>query len=135
MNLQKYTEKAQEAILSARHLAEEHTHNQIEPIHLLLALLEQEEGLVPQIVSRLGVSMPALVGAARMEMDKLPKVYGGDQVYLSTTLSNTANRAEKVAGSMKDDFVSTEHLLLALSDDAEKSAAGKVLRDAGVTRD
>src|SRR5207302_4605610 len=95
----------------------------------------QEEGLVPQIVSRLGVSMPALVGAARMEMEKLPKVYGGDQVYLSTALSNTANRAEKVAGSMKDDFVSTEHLLLALSDDAEKSAAGKVLRDAGVTRD
>jgi ATP-dependent Clp protease ATP-binding subunit ClpB len=136
MNLQKYTEKAQEAVLGARQIAEDSNHNQFEATHLLLALLEQEEGVVPQILSRLGVNVSQIAQSLRAEIDKTHKVYGaGGQTYLSSTLSSTAHRAEKLAAGMKDDYVSTEHLLLALADDQEKSTAGELLRDAGVTRE
>ena len=136
MNLQKYTEKAQEAVLNARQIAEEANHNQFEATHFLLALIEQKEGVVPQILSRLGVNVGQVAQSLRSEIAKTPKVYGADgQVYLSSSLSSTATRAEKIASSMKDEYVSAEHLLLALADDAEKSAAGKLLRDAGVTRE
>ena len=136
MNLQKYTEKAKEAVLSARQIAEEANHNQFEAIHLLLALIEQEQGVVPQLLSRTGVAVGNIAQALRAEIEKTPKVYGaGGEVYLSSTLSSTANRAEKIAANMKDEYVSTEHLLLALADDSEKSVAGKLLRDAGVTRE
>src|SRR6187401_897711 len=136
MNLQKYTEKAQEAVLAARQIAEEHNHNQFEATHLLLALIEQQQGVVPQILRRLEANIGELAQSLRAELQKMPKVYGaGGEVYLSSTLSNTATRAEKIATGMKDDFVSTEHLLLALADDAEKSIAGKLLREAGVTKE
>jgi ATP-dependent Clp protease ATP-binding subunit ClpB len=134
MNLQKYTEKAQEAILTARQMAEEANQNQFEPVHMLLALIEQPEGVVPQILSRLGANIGMLAQELRAEIDKLPKVYGGaGQTYLSNALNSVANRAEKLAAGMKDEYVSTEHLLLALADDAEKNVAGKLLRDNGVT--
>src|ERR671935_357855 len=136
MNLQKYTEKAQEAVLNARQIAEEANNSQIEPAHLLLALVEQPEGVVPQVLSRLGVDNGAVAQAMRAEIDKLPKVYGaGGQVYLSGALNDVARRAESTAASIKDEYVSTEHLLLALADDADKSQAGKTLRTMGVTRD
>jgi ATP-dependent Clp protease ATP-binding subunit ClpB len=134
MNLQKYTEKAQEAILSARQMAEDANQNQFEPVHLLLALIEQPEGVVPQILSRLGVNMGSLAQQLRAEISKLPTVYGGGgQTYLSNALNAVATRAEKLAAGMKDEYVSTEHLLLSLVDDAEKNVAGKLLRDNGVT--
>src|ERR671935_2267955 len=136
MNLQKYTEKAQEAVLNARQIAEEANNSQIEPAHLLLALVEQPEGVVPQVLSRLGVDNGAVAQAMRAEIDKLPKVYGaGGQVYLSGALNDVARRAESTAASIKDEYVSTEHLLLALADDADKSQAARTLRDMGVTRD
>src|SRR5690349_14583404 len=129
MNLQKYTEKAQEAVLNARQLAEEADNNQIEPAHLLMSLMEQPEGVVPQVLTRLGVDMNALTQRLRAELEKLPKVYGaGGQVYLSSVLNEVAKRAEQTSTSMKDEYVSTEHLLLALADDADKSPAGKLLR-------
>src|SRR4051795_8769409 len=104
MNLQKYTEKAQEAVLNARQLAEEANNNQIEPTHLLMSLIEQPEGVVPQVLTRLGVDMNALTPRLRTELEKLPKVYGaGGQVYLSATLNDTAKRAEQTSTSMKDE--------------------------------
>ena len=136
MNLQKYTEKAQEAVLSARQMAEDANQNQFEPSHLLLALIEQSEGVVPQILTRLGANAGVLAQQLRAEVNNLPKVYGGEgQTYLSNALNATANRAEKLAAGMKDEYTSTEHLLLAMADDAEKSVAGKLLRDSGVTRE
>ena len=69
------------------------------------------------------------------ELEKLPKVYGGAQVYLSGALNDIGKRAESTASGMKDEYVSTEHLLLAMADDFDKSSAGKLLRDLGVTRD
>jgi ATP-dependent Clp protease ATP-binding subunit ClpB len=136
MNLQKYTEKAQEAVLNARQLAEQANNSQIEPAHLLLALVEQPEGVVPQVLSRLGVDNGVLAQAMRAEIEKMPKVYGSSgQPYLSGALNDLARRAESTAASIKDEYVSTEHLLLAMADDADKSQAGKTLRDMGVTRD
>src|SRR3954447_18332848 len=136
MNLQKYTEKAQEAVLNARQMAEEANNSQIEPAHLLLALVEQPEGVVPQVLSRLGVDNGSLARAMRQEIDKLPKMYGAPgQVYLSSALNDLARRAESTAASIKDEYLSTEHLLLALADDADKSPVGKMLRELGVTRD
>ncbi|MEO6457381.1 MAG: ATP-dependent chaperone ClpB [Chloroflexia bacterium] len=136
MNIQKYTEKAQEAVLAARQVAEEMDHNQVEPTHLLLALVEQPEGVVPQILARLGVNSRTMAQTIRTELEKTSKVYGGGgQVYLSGALNETSKRAENAASSMRDEYVSTEHLLLAMADDGEKSVAGRVLRDAGVTRD
>ena len=136
MNLQRYTEKAQEAVLNARQIAEEHSHNQIDPIHLLLALTEQPDGLVPQMLSRMGVNTGALVQRLRQELDKLPKVYGAPgQVYLSSQLIDVARRAEQTATDMRDEYVSTEHLLLALADATDRSTAGRILRDMGVTTD
>src|SRR4051812_5712161 len=110
MNIQKYTEKAQEAVLTARQMAEEANNNQIEPLHLLAALVEQPEGVVPQILARLGVDSGALVQRVRDELAKLPTVYGANQVYLSGALNELAKRVESTASSMKDEYVSTEHL-------------------------
>jgi ATP-dependent Clp protease ATP-binding subunit ClpB len=135
MNLQKYTEKAQEAVSTARQIAEDASHNQIEPLHLLMALVEQPEGVVPQILARLGVNTGNFARTIRAELDKTPKVYGaGGQVYISSGLNDATRRAESTATSMRDEYVSTEHLLLAMSDD-EKNPAGKLLRTEGVTRD
>ncbi|MBF6615002.1 MAG: AAA family ATPase, partial [Chloroflexi bacterium] len=136
MNIKKYTEKAQEAVLQARQMAEEANNNQIEPAHLLAALVEQPGGVVPQIIARLGVDRATLIHRVEQELEKLPKVYGGGgQAYLSGALDEVARRAESLAASMKDEYVSTEHLLLAISDEADKSPTGKLLRELGITRD
>src|SRR5688500_7146023 len=119
MNIQKYTEKAQEAILNARQMAEEANNNQIEPVHVLVALIEQPEGVVPQVLSCLGIDVGGTVERLRAELQKLPQVYGAGQVYLSGATNELAKRAEQLASSMKDEYVSTEHLLLAMTDDAD----------------
>ncbi|MDQ5826154.1 MAG: AAA family ATPase, partial [Chloroflexota bacterium] len=136
MNLQKFTEKAQEAVLTARQIAEDNSHSQIEPLHLLLALVQQREGVVPGVLTKLGVQPQALAGRVEEELARLLKVQGqGVQVFVSSALSDVARRAEKAAEGMRDEYVSAEHLLLAMSDEADKSAAGKLLREVGVTRD
>src|SRR4051812_19087525 len=109
MNLQKYTEKAQEAVLNARELAENANNSQIEPLHLLSALVEQPEGVVPQVLSRIGVDTGTLANMVRTEIGRLPQVHGnGGQVYLSPALNDAAKRAENIAASIKDEYVSTE---------------------------
>ncbi len=137
MNLEKYTEKAQQAVLASKEMAEEANNNQIEPIHLLTALIEQLEGVVPQVLTRLGADTTTLVQKLRDELAKQPKVYGGGgQSYISNALNDVTRRAESTATSMKDEYVSTEHLLLALADDSV-GAHGRVplLHEAGVTKE
>jgi ATP-dependent Clp protease ATP-binding subunit ClpB len=115
MNLNKYTQKAQEAALAAQATAEEMRHSQVEAIHLLDALLNQEEGIVPQLVNRIGVNRYALQERLQAELKKLPQSYGAtSQVGLSRELANLLRTAEKEAARMKDDYVSAEHLFLAL---------------------
>ncbi len=135
MDLNRFTEKAQEAVAQAQSLAAEYSHGQIEGEHLLLALLRQSDGVVPQIVQRLGLQPDSLIQQLGGELDRRPRVYGGAaQVSLSRELQQTLQQAVKIAEGMHDDFVSTEHLLLALSEDRAGSV-GRLLQGHGLTKD
>ncbi len=132
MNLDQYTQKAQEAILSAQRLAQELNHQAIEPAHLLLALLQQEEGVVPAVVTRVAGSVLALREEVRTDLEKRPKVYGaGGQVGLSHPAVDVLIAAERYAKGMQDEYVSTEHILLGLTESVE----GKRLSQYGLTKD
>jgi ATP-dependent Clp protease ATP-binding subunit ClpB len=137
MDFNRLTEKSQEAIRQAQTAATEHGNQQVDVEHLLLALLEQEGGLAPSILQRADVPLEALHRRVVQELDKIPKVSGAgtrpDQVYVSSRLSRLLNTAEDQAKRLKDDYVSIEHLLLAATDD--QGAAGKLLREFGLTRD
>jgi ATP-dependent Clp protease ATP-binding subunit ClpB len=132
MDLNKYTQKSQEAILSAQHLAQEYTHQAIEPAHLLLALLRQEEGVVPALVTKVAGSVLALREEIASELEKRPKVYGDSgEVGLSRPASDALSAAERYAKGMQDEYVSTEHILLGLTESSE----GKRLGQFGLTKD
>jgi ATP-dependent Clp protease ATP-binding subunit ClpB len=136
MNLQKYTEKAQEAVLGAQSIATEHNNTQIEPEHLLLALLEQEGGVVPAVLQKLNVPIASLIQQTEDEVNRLARLSGGPaEPRVSARLNAVANKAETEAKNMKDDFVSTEHLLLALIDEGGRAPAAQVLKGAGVTHE
>jgi ATP-dependent Clp protease ATP-binding subunit ClpB len=134
MNLNKLTEKAREALLGAKELAEQLNHSQIEPEHLLVALAEQPEGIVPEVLRKMGVDPSRIAGEARAALGRKPHVYGGAEVGLSPRLSAVLDLAQAQAGRMKDEFVSTEHMLLALTEGA-RDEAGRQLQQAGVTPD
>ncbi|RKY65972.1 MAG: ATP-dependent chaperone ClpB [Candidatus Latescibacterota bacterium] len=134
MRWDKLTEKSQEVLQEAQALAQDRSHNQIEPEHLLYALLAQEDGLARAILSKLGVPHDGIIERTKAELDKLPKVYGGGQVYVSPKLNEVIQRAFSEAGRLKDEYVSVEHLLLALSD-VDGTGAHRVLREFGLTRD
>ena len=133
MNINKYTEKAQAAVVAAGGLAEQLNHPQIEPEHLLLALVEQADGVVPDLVRRIGVDPAQMAATLRTELAKGPQAYGGAQPQVSARFRRVAEAAESVAAGMKDEFVSTEHLLLALAAESGHAPAARVLQDAGVT--
>jgi len=116
MDLNKFTQKAQESIVGAQSLAGEYSHGQIEPEHLLLALLRQTDGIVPQIIQKLEGDPGDMALSLEGELQRKPKVYGATtQVGLSRELGRAIDEAEKIAKRMRDDYVSTEHLLLALA--------------------
>ncbi|MCS7351509.1 MAG: ATP-dependent chaperone ClpB [Anaerolineae bacterium] len=134
MNLNRYTEKAQEALLEAQRLAEEYRHPAIENEHLLLSLLRQSDGVVPQVVRRAGADPQEMIEELERHLAGRPKVYGTGEVGLSRAAAETLRQAEQEARTMRDDYVSTEHLLLALAERAD-GAAGAALRRRGLTRD
>ncbi|MFY9366691.1 MAG: ATP-dependent chaperone ClpB [Brevefilum fermentans] len=133
MDLNKYTQKAQEALIEAQRIALELNHQNIEPVHLLMALLNQTDGVVPAIVTKIAGSPLALKEDVQTELDKRPKVYGGGtgQPGLSRSTSEIAVAAERYARGMSDEYVSTEHLLLGLTESTE----GKRLASFGITKD
>ncbi len=136
MKLNKYTQKAQEAVLAAQDLAEERNNSQIEAVHLLAALLNQQDGVVPQIVNRIGVNRHFFLQQIEEELARLPRVTGAaTQVGLSAELSNIARSAELEASRMKDDFVSTEHLFLALVDSAKSVRTLAPLKEVNIDRE
>jgi ATP-dependent Clp protease ATP-binding subunit ClpB len=135
MDLNKFTQKAQEAIVAAQSLAKERSHGQIEPEHLLLALLRQSDGIVPQIVQKLEANPAEMALALERALDGKAKVYGATtQVGLSRDLDRAIGEAEKAAKRMRDDYVSAEHLLLALTG-AHGGEAARFLAAHGVTED
>ncbi len=137
MDFNRLTEKSQEAIRQAQSLAIRNSNQQVDVEHLLLALLEQEGGLAPSILLRADVALEPLHRRLVQEIDKLPKVTGSagaaDQVYVTNRLSRVLTDAEAEAKRLKDEYVSVEHLLLAIS--AENGPAGKILKDFGLSRD
>ncbi len=135
MDLNKFTQKAQEAVIGAQALAGEYSHGQIEPEHLLLALLRQTDGIVPQIVQKLEVSPAEMALALERTLQGKPKVYGQTaQVGLSRALGRALDHAEKIAARMRDEYVSAEHLLLALTG-PEGGEAARFLAAYGITED
>ena len=117
MNLNNYTQKSLEAVQSARELAVQNGHQQLEQVHLLLALLQQEDGLAPQLFRRMEVTVESLEAAAKAELRKIPSVRGSreaDRFYISADADAAMTAAEQQAAAMKDEFVSVEHLLLGL---------------------
>jgi ATP-dependent Clp protease ATP-binding subunit ClpB len=135
MNINKYTEKAQEALLGAQQLAEARNHSQVDVEHLLLALLEQPEGVVPRLLEKLGATPAALRQSLIADLDRLPRIYGGTQVSMSPRLRRVVQSAFEEANRLSDEYVSTEHFLLAILDDREAGAAQRLLQGAGVTRE
>ena len=118
MDMQKLTQKSQEAVQAAQQQAIEHGHQQVEPRHLLLGLVTPADGLVRSLLQRMNVPLDALCGAAAADLRKLPKVSGPgfspDKIYLTQELAEVMAIAEKKAGQMQDEYVSVEHLFLAL---------------------
>ncbi len=132
MNLNQFTQKSQEAIFRAQQIAQDYYHQAIEPIHLLFALITQEEGIVPALVTRIAGSTLALREELKKELERRPKVQGATvEVGLSQAAVDVLTAAERYAKGMQDDYVSTEHILLALTDSIE----GKRLASYGITKD
>lgn len=133
MDLNKYTQKSQEAILNSQKLAHEFNHQTIEPAHLLLALLQQQDGIVPALVTRVAGSVSGLLMDVRQDLDRRPKVYGSGvgEAGLSRPAADVLAAAERYARGMQDDYVSTEHILLGLTESSEASRLNKY----GLTKD
>src|SRR3989442_4571924 len=128
----KFTGKAQEAIQAAQSMADQLSHQAIEPEHLLLALVQQPEGVVGPVLAKLGVPTDAIRRQVEAELQKVPKVRGGSGQHLGPRLQQVFDRAVTEAERLKDEYVSTEHLLVALVQDRD-GAAGRALAANGVT--
>ncbi len=133
MDLKKFTNKAQESLVGAQSLAVEFGHPELEPLHLIVALMQQAEGVVPEVVAKIGARPQAVLGDLENTLDNRPRVSGSNaQVGLGRAIQRVINQAEKEAKQMRDDYVSTEHLLLALS---QADQVGNILQQHGVNRD
>ncbi|MGH7411520.1 MAG: ATP-dependent chaperone ClpB [Candidatus Methylomirabilis sp.] len=136
MRFDKFTFKAQEAVQQAQKLAEERQHQAIDVEHLLLALAEQAEGVVQPILRKMGANTGQLAARLKEELKRLPQVSGAapGQAYITPRLEKVFNAALTEAERLKDEYVSTEHLLLAIAEERGE-AIGRVLRESGVTKD
>ena len=138
MNMNQFTQKSLAAIQSAQDLAVEYGNQQIEQPHLLLALLSDPQGLVPQLLTQLGITLPSLQAAVRAEVEKLPRVSGAgremDKVYVAQDVDKALQKAQAAAQSMKDEYISVEHLFLGLLDAASRPLA-ELLRTYQINRE
>lgn len=138
MNQKNFTQKSQEAIQSAQSLSLEYGNPQIEQVHLLYTLLNQENGLIPQLITSIGPDPESLKAAVKAEIERMPKVSGSGRepgkVYISKEMDRTLTDADKVAEQMKDDFLSVEHLFLALIDTAAPTLK-KLFQAYNITRE
>ncbi len=135
MSMNQATEKAQEALLSAQQLAAQAGHPELEPEHLLVALAEQADGIVPGLLRRLGVDPAAVAAATRAEVAKLPAASGGAAPGQSARLRQVLEQAVSEARRLKDEYVSTEHLLIAVAAEGGRAPAARILRAHGVAGD
>ena len=132
MNLNKFTQRSIDAVTYAQQMAQAESHPQIVPAHLLAALLQQEEGLAPQILKKMGVDVEQMQADLDAAIKMLPRQQGG-QLYASNEFTQVIAKAEGELKNFKDEYVSVEHLLLALLE--VKSKAQEILKEHGVKRD
>ena len=131
----KFTVMSQEALQLAHKLAQEREHQQIDVEHLLLAMLNQEQGLAPGILEKLGVKLDLLKSELEQALSRIPQVKGitSDQMYISSRLSRVLEQAQIEAERLQDQYVSAEHILLAICDDSGE--AGRIFKEQGVGKD
>ena len=138
MNMNQLTQKSLAAIQGAQSLAQQYGQQQIEQQHLLLALVADQEGFIPQLLTAMGMTVPSFLAAVQAEVNKLPKVSGGgreaDKVYVAQDVDRALNAAEETAKSMKDEYISVEHLFLGMLDSAN-SALKELFRTYNVTKE
>ena len=136
MNLNQFTQKSVEAVQAAQQMASARQNQQIEQEHLLLALLEQQEGLIPQLMQKAGVEPAALRQKLTAAVERLPQVSGSGagQMYLSRDLEQALNEAEKIAREMHDEYTSVEHLMLGLFEKTDDTLRS-LFREAGLTKE
>jgi len=134
MNLNTFTEKAQESVITAQNLASESNHSEIVPEHLLVALVEQSGGIVPSILRKLSLDPARVAADARALLTSLPQAYGGD-VRLSPRMNLIVESAQAEAKRLQDEYVSTEHLFVALATEAGRSPGAQLLQRLGATKD
>ncbi|GAA4465689.1 ATP-dependent chaperone ClpB [Phytohabitans houttuyneae] len=139
MDINRLTEKSQEALHDAQTAALRQGHTEVDGEHLLLALLDQADGLVPRLLEGTGADAAAARREAVAELERRPRVTGPGaepgQVFITQRLNRVLDAADREAKRLKDEYVSVEHLILALADEGPQAAAGRVLRDQGVTKD
>jgi len=133
MRFDRFTIRGQEAVQQSIALAETNEHQQVEPEHLLAAMLEQKEGVVRPILGKIGANIPSILTEVKTSFEKFPKVSGGQQ-YFSSRTNTIIQEAQKVAETMQDEYVSTEHLLIAIAGEKDGDA-GRILRTNGITRE
>ncbi|HYP22407.1 MAG TPA: Clp protease N-terminal domain-containing protein, partial [Actinomycetota bacterium] len=132
MDHEKLTIKTQQALVAAQKLAGDANHQQVTPAHVMAALLADPEGVVYPLLHKLGVAPRSIAARLQGSLDRLPKVYGGSQPYLSQEVSDLLDAAAAEAETLGDAYVSTEHVLLAFLDSRDE--AGRALTEAGVDR-
>ena len=133
MNLEKFTIKSQEALQLTKDIAAAKKHQELTSLHLLFVFLKDEKGIVNSVLHRLGVNVNLLKQKTEQELDKIPHVSSSEgQVYLSSELNNVLTKAEEEAKELQDDYISVEHLLLAMT---QQGKASSVLKDSGVERE
>ena len=139
MDINRYTERTQQALAEAQKNALGKGHQEVDSLHLLIALLEQEDGLVPALIARTGASPKAILRELVRDVDNKPSVSGPgfnhERLTASRNLLKTLMKAEEIATEMKDEYVSVEHILLALLDNETDSPSGRILARNGITRE
>ena len=134
MQLERFTIKAQEALQASQGIAARHSHQEIDGEHLMLALLDQAEGLIHPLLQKLGIAPPAVAQDVEAELGRRAKVQGTTETFLGSTLKKALEAAQSEAAKLKDDYISTEHLLLGLLDQGGSSLK-KIFQKHGLRRD
>ena len=136
MNIQKFTQKSISAVQNAESKAKELNNQQLLPVHMLWALLDDKEGLIPSILTSMQINVSALENAVNAEISSLPSVTSssGSELYLSSSLNDILEKAEKISEKMGDEYVSVEHIMQSLIENADASVSG-LFSSYGVTKD
>lgn len=134
MNIEKYTQKMQGAILDAQSIANSYGHQQLEIAHVHYAIISDSDGLIPKLLEAMNVDVKSLKADLKSDLEKLPKVSGSSALYMSSELNNVLTKAEKIASDFKDEYVSVEHLYLAILD-SNNQEVGRLMTKYGINKD